>query len=186
MWHSGTKLLETERLILRPFAVEDADAMYRNWASDPDVTRYLTWPAHPSPEFTAELLTDWAGHYAQPDYYTWAIVLREIGEPIGSISVVSSHEKAQKAEIGYCIGKNWWHQGITSEAMGRVMDYLFGEVGFNRLESRHDPRNPYSGAVMRKCGMEYECVMRQSDWNNQGICDACHYALLAAEWRARQ
>lgn len=61
------------------------------------------------------------------------------------------------------------------------MDYMFDEVGANRVESRHDPRNPNSGRVMRKCGMNYEGTLRQSDWNNQGICDASWYALLAHE-----
>ena len=68
-----------------------------------------------------------------------------------------------------------------TEALQAVMDFLFDEVGFNRLEARHDPRNPYSGNVMLKCGMKYEGTNRQSDWNNQGLCDACHYALLAEE-----
>ena len=85
------------------------------------------------------------------------------------------------AHIGYCIGKAWWHQGITAEALKTVMDFLFDEVGVNKIESRHDPRNPNSGAVMRKCGMQYEGTLRQSDWNNQGICDASYYGLLASE-----
>lgn len=61
------------------------------------------------------------------------------------------------------------------------MNYLFDEVGVNRVESRHDPRNPNSGAVMRKCGMKFEGTLRQSDWNNQGICDASWYGLVAEE-----
>ena len=61
------------------------------------------------------------------------------------------------------------------------MNYLFDEVGANRVESRHDPRNPNSGAVMRKCGMKFEGTLRQSDWNNQGICDASWYGLVAEE-----
>lgn len=61
------------------------------------------------------------------------------------------------------------------------MDYMFDEVGVNRVESRHDPRNPNSGAVMRKCGMKFEGTLRQSDWNNQGICDASWYGLVAEE-----
>ena len=65
--------------------------------------------------------------------------------------------------------------------MKAVMDYMFDEVGVNRVESRHDPRNPNSGAVMRKCGMRFEGTLRQSDWNNQGICDASWYGLLAEE-----
>ena len=56
-----------------------------------------------------------------------------------------------------------------SEALGAVIDFLFDEVGVNRVESRHDPRNPNSGAVMKKCGMKFEGTLRQSDRNNQGI-----------------
>ena len=61
------------------------------------------------------------------------------------------------------------------------MDFLFDKVGIQRVESRHDPKNPNSGAVMRKCGMKYEGTLRKADWNNQGICDACYYSLLASE-----
>ena len=56
MKHCGTQIIETGRLILRPFAMEDAPAMYRNWASDPEVTKYLTWPAHANAELTGMLL----------------------------------------------------------------------------------------------------------------------------------
>ena len=68
-----------------------------------------------------------------------------------------------------------------SEALKAVMDFLFDEVGVHRIESRHDPNNPNSGAVMRKCGMKYEGTLRQSDRNNQGICDASWYGLLREE-----
>lgn len=86
------------------------------------------------------------------------------------------------AHIGYCIGKQWWHKGITSEALRSVIKYLFEEVEIRRIESRHDPRNPNSGAVMQKCGMKYEGTLRQADWNNQGVCDACYYAILLTEY----
>ena len=181
MQHQGTKTIETKRLILRRFTMEDAPAMYRNWASDPEVTKYLTWPTHSSAEVSRQVLIDWTGQYEDNTFYQWAIVPKEFGEPVGSIGVVRLNEQAQLAHIGYCIGTNWWHQGITSEAMQAVMDYMFDDVGVNRVESRHDPRNPNSGRVMRKCGMNYEGTLRQSDWNNQGICDASWYALLAHE-----
>ena len=83
--------------------------------------------------------------------------------------------------IGYCIGRKWWHQGITSEALKAVMDFMFDVVGANRIESRHDPRNPNSGKVMQKCGMKFEGTMRSSDINNQGLVDASYYALLKSE-----
>ena len=183
MHHQGTKILESSRLLLRPLNIEDRDAMYRNWASDPEVTKYLTWPAHASPEVTDAVLADWVSQYGNPDFYQWGIVLKSLGEPIGTISVVRQDQQVRSAEIGYCIGRPWWRRGVTSEALGLVIDYLIGEVGFNRVESRHDPRNPNSGAVMRKCGMVYEGTMRQADWNNQGICDFCRYAILARDWR---
>ena len=91
MKHCGTQTLETKRLILRRFTVRDADAMYTNWASDPEVTRYLTWPAHAGVETSRAVLADWTAAYAQESCYQWAIVLKDrADEPIGSIGAVMS------------------------------------------------------------------------------------------------
>lgn len=182
MNHCGTRQLETERLVLRRFVVGDAEAMFRNWASDPEVTKYLTWPAHASAEVSRALLRDWTAAYANQSYYQWAIVLKEDGEePIGGISAVGLNDELSIVQIGYCLGRPWWHRGIMSEALKAVVDFFFNEVGANRIESRHDPRNPHSGMVMQKCGMKYEGTLRESDRNNQGICDACWYAILKSE-----
>ena len=70
-----------------------------------------------------------------------------------------------------------------SEALAAVIEYLFTEVGMNRVAARHDPNNPHSGGVMRKCGMKYEGTHRASDRNNQGICDAAYYAVLRSDWK---
>ena len=182
MNHCGTQTIETERLVLRRFTPDDADAMYKNWASDPEVTEYLTWPPHSSVAVTKAVLESWVSSYAQDNYYQWAIVLKEHGsDPIGSIAAVGMNDDVDSIHIGYCIGKEWWHRGIMSEALKAVIDFFFDEVGANRIESRHDPRNPHSGMVMQKCGMKYEGTLRSSDRNNQGICDASWYALLKAE-----
>ena len=182
MNHSGTEYMETERLILRRFTMEDAEAMYRNWASDDNVTKYLTWPSHSNISVTKSVLEEWISNYSRKDYYQWAVILKENGpEPIGCIGVNSYIDKVKMAHIGYCIGRQWWHRGITSEALKCILDFLFDKVGALRVESRHDPRNKHSGAVMKKCGMKYEGILRQADWNNQGICDACYYPILAGE-----
>ena len=178
--HKGTQTIDTSRLTLRKAQIEDAEAMFRNWANDPEVTKYLTWPPHENMETTKNLLANWVDSYQKEDYYHWMIVLKETNEPIGSL-LASIVGRAQSAHIGYCIGKTWWHQGITSEALTAIMDFLFNEVGFHRIESLHDPNNPNSGKVMRKCGMKYEGTLRQADRNNQGICDACYYGILASE-----
>ncbi len=182
MKHIGTEYLETQRLVLRRFTLEDAEAMYKNWASDIVVTKYLTWPTHEEVAVSRRVLNGWIDGYSRPDNYQWAIALREIpNEPIGSIGVVYRDDSIALAQIGYCIGRKWWHKGITSEALNRVMDYLFDEVGMNRIEARYDPQNPHSGGVMEKCGMRYEGIMRQAGRNNQGVCDHCYYALLASD-----
>ncbi len=153
--------------------------MYQNWASDPEVTRYLTWPTHTDETVSRAILEEWVTYYRNERYYQWAIVPKENGNaPIGSIAVMSLNDEVQKATIGYCIGRAWWHRGFTSEALSAVIRFLFQDVGVHRIDAYHDPRNPHSGAVMKKCGMTYEGTFRQSDRNNQGICDASWYAIL--------
>lgn len=177
--HKGTQTLMTERLLLRRAVSEDAVPMFQNWANDPEVTKYLTWPPHSSVEVSRMVIDSWIESYEKEDTYQWMITPKDQPHsPIGSISVVSQNADIGKAEVGYCIGQRWWHQGIMTEALQAVIDFLFDEVGMNRIEARHDPRNPHSGSVMRKCGMQYEGTLRQSDRNNQGICDACVYGLL--------
>ena len=178
MKHQGTKKIETRRLILRQFTLNDAEPMYRNWASDGEVTRYLTWTPHESVDETKSLLKEWIDDYKKPEKYEWCIELKEIGEPIGSIGVVGIREKIGAMEIGYCISEAYWHQGITSEAFEAVIAYLTKEVGARRIESRHDTRNPYSGKVMEKCGLKYEGTKIQGDWNNSGICDCAFYGMV--------
>ena len=180
--HCGTKPIETDRLILRRFESTDADAMFQNWASDPEVTKFLTWPTHPNVEVSRFVLNDWVKSYENDRYYQWAIVLKEKGtEPIGSICGMDIDDEIGKLQIGYCIGRTWWHKGIMTEALNAVIDFFFDTVGANRVEARHDINNPNSGAVMRKCGMQYEGTLRQADRNNQGICDVAYYSILSTE-----
>ena len=181
MKHLGTKSMETPRLVLRPFVREDAQAMFDNWASDPAVTKFLSWPTYRSVEDAHSILNVWLESYGKPDFYQWAIVLKELNQPIGSISVVNSDDRVDMVEIGYCIGRNWWGRGIMPEALSAVMVYLFDEVGMQRIEAGHDPDNPASGAVLRKCGLEYEGTLRRRIRSNRGITDVAWYSILKEE-----
>ena len=145
------------------------------------VTKFLTWPVYTSLDTAIHILNEWTASYEKPDFYQWAIVPKDINEPIGSISVVSTNEKTQMAEIGYCIGRSWWNQGITSEALRAVIDFMFDQVGANRIQAKHDVNNPHSGLVMKKCGMKYEGTLRSAAVNNQGVCDVSIYALLKSD-----
>lgn len=186
MNHQGTCILTTPRLILRPFCEKDIPAAYRNWCSDPEVTRYLRWPTHPCEDVTRMVLMDWIGQYDQPTFYQWAIQPVDADEVVGTISVVDQEERAAKMHIGYCIGRPWQGKGYMTEALAAVIDFLFEQVGAGRIESQHDPDNPASGRVMTKCGVMPEGILRKADWSNQGIVDACMHALLREEWEAKR
>lgn len=180
--HKGTKTLETDRLILRRVRVEDGQAMFENWAGDAEVTKYLTWPTHTSQEISDMVAQDWASSYEKDTTYQWGITVKDEGDVlVGTISAHEPNDSIGKIEIGYCIGRNWWHRGFMTEALKAVLDYFFDEVGISRIEARHDTRNPNSGRVMAKCGMKYEGTLRQADRNNQGICDVCVYSILKTE-----
>lgn len=185
MEHQGTIKIETDRLILRKFKMEDADIMYRNWASDDEVTKYLTWPTHANVNVTRTVLEEWIQKYNNQDFYNWAIVLKEIGEPIGSISVVKYEDKTSSAAVGWCMGRRWWGQRIMPEAGRAVLQFLFEEVGVNRIAAKHDKENAKSGRVMQKIGMTCEGTLRASGRNNQGIVDEVYYSILREEYEKK-
>lgn len=185
MKHKGTKIIETKRLRLRPFTMADVDPVYHNWASDSEVTRYLTWPTHDSEQVTEMVISDWISQYDNLESYQWAIELKEIQEPIGSIGVVKFDSDIASVDVGYCMSKAWWGKEIMPEALRAVIAFFFEEVGMNRVAARHDRNNPKSGRVMEKAGMTYEGVQRMGGRNNQGIVDEVWYSILRSEYKKR-
>ena len=177
----GTQRLVTQRLVLRKFEIGDQAQMYANYTSDPEVTRYLTWDAHPSEEVTAQFLQYVLGKYESADTYEWAIEYE--GTLIGSISVVNMSLEDEYCEVGYCIGKKWWGMGITTEALGAVLEFLFAQAGFNCVCARHDAANPASGRVMVKAGMRREGALRARKKHKDGnYHDVIYYSILKDEF----
>ena len=183
--HKGTQTIETKRLILRRFYLEDAQAMFDTWANDSRVTRFLTWEPHGTVEVTEALLEEWCNSYQDAAYYQWAIEYQ--GKIIGSIGVVELDERFEWAEIGYCIGYDYWGKGFMTEAAGSVIDFLFGSVGFNRIEIDHATKNPGSGKVAQKCGLAYEGTKRGVFKSTTGeFLDLAIYGILREDWDSRR
>lgn len=181
--HKGTNRIETDRLVLRKFEIKDAENMYKNWGTDKEVTKFLSWEPHENVELTKSLLESWIDGYKNDFVYNWVIEYKEINEAIGNISIVKLNESTYSCEIGYCISSRYWNKGITTEAMKAVIAYLFEEVGFNRIVALHDTNNIASGKVMIKSNMKYEGTFRQAGLRrNEYFYDLAQYAVLKSDW----
>ncbi len=163
--------LYTSRLVLRPFRIGDAEAMYRNWTCDERVARYCRWYPHKSISETEEYLKSCIG--AQ---YSWAITLRSKDEPIGGVDLVGINSVGVP-EIGYVLMYKYWGQGIMTEAVKAVINELFNN-GFDKIGACHNIDNPASGRVMGKCGMTYvgNC-MAQEKFGSDEQCEVKCYEI---------
>jgi len=165
----GSRNIVTERLVLRPFRTGDAPDMFHYWTNDPEVTKYLSWHAHMRLEDTEGFLAYCLKAYEDPTCFRWTITINSNGDhSIGIIDVVDMDEKIPSCEIGYCMSREFWGQGIMTEALKVVIDYL-KNVGFLRIAARHNVANPASGKVMSKAGMNFEGILRKADTDNNGV-----------------
>lgn len=178
MENLGTVILETERLILRPLRVSDAKAMFENWATSEIVTRYVTWEPYTD---IAPIIKRFEGlqkEYEAKEIYDWGIVLKEGDCLIGEISFIAMTKDKKIAQLGYIIGENWWGQGYVAEALKAIMEFSFKKLELHRIEAIYDVRNPGSGRVMEKLGMQYEGTFREYRFVKGEFVTVKQYAIL--------
>lgn len=148
-------MIETERLILRPWEETDAKDLFK-YASDPDIGVPAGWPPHTSVEDSLEIIRT---VFAAPEVY--AVVLKTTGEPVGSCGImfpdsIHSAEKSQReAEIGYWIGKPYWGQGLIPEAVKVLLSRCFDELRLDAVWCGHYDGNTKSKRVIEKCGFKF-------------------------------
>lgn len=159
----NTQRLETARLILREFKIEDAEAMYRNWATDPECCKYLSWDVHKSLDETKGVIQKWIDEYKNGSYH-WVVELKDTKEIIGDINVIRINPH-NTVEVGYCYGSKYWNHGYATEALRAVIEYLLNECNIYLIEARHINENPASGRVMQKAGMVKDGILRER-WIN--------------------
>lgn len=181
----GTKELETDRLILRRLTKEDAKEAYNNWCSSDVVSKYVLWDKHKNVDETKKLFEMWEEEYNENDTFRWIVELKETKELIGTIDVVSKKFlKFSTCEIGYCYGEKFWNKGYGTEALKRVIKFLFEDVDLEVIFAGHLSNNPASGKVMQKAGMKYEGTERSRIVDKDGIRnDILVYSILKEEYR---
>jgi len=145
-------ILETERLILRPWREDDAEDLYI-YASDPEVGPPAGWPPHTSVENSREIIRT---VLSKPE--TYAVCLKENGKPIGSIGFHRNDlaEANDEYELGYWIGKPYWGQGLIPEASRKMLRYAFEDLNMNRIWCGYYHGNEKSRRVQEKLGFVYQ------------------------------
>lgn len=148
-------MIETDRLILRPWREVDAEALFR-YASDPDIGSIAGWPPHTSVENSLEIIRT---VFSVPE--TYAVVLKDPEEPVGSCGIMFSNSlhsagmQQNEAEIGYWIGKPYWGQGLIPEAVKALLLRCFNDLCIDAVWCGYYDGNIKSKRVCEKCGFRF-------------------------------
>lgn len=177
-------VMETERLLLRPWRENDAEALYR-CASDPAVGPAAGWKPHESAEESREIIRT-----VLAAEETYALVLRESGEPVGSIGTFPSRAQGAlpgEQEIGYWIARPLWGQGLMPEALERILRRCFEEQGAERVWGGHFAENDRSRRVQEKCGFRFHHRENAAFPRWDGVMmDECFNLLERGDWEKRE
>ena len=174
----GLPTLATARLILRPFAPEDAGTV-QLFAGDREVAATTINVPHPYPDGAAAAwINSHAALWVERRAMSLAITERATGALVGATGLAITAPD-RRAELGYWIGRPYWNRGYATEAARAMVEYGFGPLGLHRIMARHLARNPASGRVLEKVGMTREGVLRQHVLKWDVFEDLVVYAVLA-------
>ena len=147
-------ILQTERLILRPWQEDDAESLYK-YASDPEVGPNAGWPPHKSVEDSREIIRN---VLSVPE--TYAVCLKENGVAVGSIGLKTGDatdmtDREDECELGYWIGQPFWGQGLIPEASREILRHAFEDLGMSAVWCGYYDGNTKSRRVQEKLGFVY-------------------------------
>ncbi len=171
-------VLETERLVLRPRTMADKDDIFE-YASDPEITRYVIWPTHRSVEDTIAFLESAPKSFANRESIGFAIELKESGKMIGDCAFHHIEPKHHRTEFGYVLNRNYWGKGYMTEAVREMIRFAFEEMGMHRVAATCDFDNVRSAAVMERCGMKLEGILRDFELRRGRFVTIKTYAIVA-------
>lgn len=141
--------IRTPRLLLRRPRLDDAPAIFRNWASVPVATQYLSWPTHQSVSET-EVHVSNTVEWWERGSHVWLITMPPSDEPVGSIG---ARVRESEADLGYVLSPDHWGQGIVPEAGRAVLAELFAQPGIVLVWAHLDAENVQSERTVQKLGL---------------------------------
>jgi [ribosomal protein S5]-alanine N-acetyltransferase len=148
---SEVEVLNGSRVTLRAPTIDDAEPLFERIASDPEVTRYLSWSPHPNVDETRRVITDF---FNVGDETTWLIELRDGGGPIGLCGWRRPHPHT--VELGYCLGRQWWRQGIITEVVQLLVDKAQRDPTVYRVTAHCHVDNTASARLLERSGLTLE------------------------------
>jgi ribosomal-protein-alanine N-acetyltransferase len=148
---SVVEVLEGPRVILRPPRLSDAEALFERIASDPEVTRYLSWTPHEGVDETRRVIKEF---FNVGEETTWLIELRDGDGPIGLCGW--RRPQPHIIDFGYCLGRRWWRQGIMSEVVGLLLDKARRDRTVYRVTAHCHVDNTASARLLERSGLTFE------------------------------
>lgn len=173
--------LRTERLVLRPPRMEDAETLFAIHA-DPETMRYWATPPWTDPQLAIDRVARDCENIAQ------GVAMRLHLEPVGggpilgAVTLFAFVQPSARAETGYILARHAWGRGYAQEAMRALITYAFATLGLRRLEADIDPRNAGSRKLLERLGFTQEGFLRERWRVGEEVCDTALYGLLAREW----
>lgn len=176
----NTQTLNTDRLVLNRFTVDDAAAMFHGWANSETVTRWMFLMPGKTMEEYQEYLQSVTKRYMLVDsYHHWAIRCHD--KCIGTIALMvdTQHNSAQ---LAYALTEEYWGNGYMTEALKAVLEFGFNVLKLHRIGADHFAENPGSGKVMQNAGLKKEGITRDKYYKFGTYHDAICYGILENEW----
>lgn len=177
--------IETDRLILRPLRLEDAEAMFE-YASDPEITTYVTWDAHRTIEDTKAFLEKAIKDQQQFPLGPLGIVLSSDPEKVIGVVGVRTSSNPYEGVLSYIIARKHWRQGIMFEAASALLKEAFEQHGYKRIYAFCIKENRASSSLMRKLGLQFEGCFKSREYRHERFWDVEYYAILVDEWRQQR
>lgn len=173
--------LKTNRLILRKMTLYDSQDMYE-YASDPEVTKYVIWDYHKSIDDSISFLKSIIKKYENMEVSGWGIEYKNNNKFIGTCGYVLWVPTHSLAEIAYALSRKYWERGLMTEAVKEVVKFGFEKMNLNRIYARCMVENVGSYKVLEKAGMKFEGVLREQMFIKGAFRDMKIYSILKKEY----